>query len=155
MNSEPESDQMAIMRALLAQSKLRTEMSAQRSEMSMQRSYMNAERTLSVWVRTALAMMIFGIAIDRFDLLIYKLPVASANAHALLDLLSRWCGAALVAVGVLLAVVTGARFMAYAAQYRRQHQPPAFHGPWLAPAMAAMAAVFGFALLVLMCMFAG
>lgn len=49
-------------------------LSQQRTQMSAMRNYMNAERTLSVWVRTALAAMIFGIAIDRLGLMLYQIP---------------------------------------------------------------------------------
>src|SRR5699024_3474979 len=52
-----------IQKELLKQSDLRTDMSATRS-------YHNAERTLSVWIRTALSAMIFGLAIDRFGLML-------------------------------------------------------------------------------------
>ena len=43
-------------------------------ELSLQRSYMNTERTLAVWTRTALSLMIFGIAVDRFGLLMRHPP---------------------------------------------------------------------------------
>jgi hypothetical protein len=55
MPEKTEPEQITIMKRLV--------------EMSAERSYMNAERTLAVWVRTALALMIFGIAVDRFGLL--------------------------------------------------------------------------------------
>lgn len=72
---QPEQDepqQLVLMRRLVDLSAERTRMSAERSEMSAGRSYMNAERTLSVWVRTALAAMTVGIAIDRFSLVLLQ-----------------------------------------------------------------------------------
>jgi len=45
-----------------------------RTQQSAERNYQNAERTLSVWMRTALATMIFGIAIDRLGLMLYEIP---------------------------------------------------------------------------------
>jgi putative membrane protein len=131
----------------------RSRMSAERSEMSAERSYMNAERTLSVWVRTAMALMIFGIAIDRFSLLLRRLPMNPARIHVYSNDLSNWGGLALVALGVVMALTTGARFLAYAAVYRREHQLPWYHGPFLAPFFAFMVAIFGVGLLVIMFVF--
>jgi putative membrane protein len=135
---------MAIMQRLVELSIERTRMSAERSEMSEARSYMNAERTLSVWVRTAMALMIFGIAIDRFGVLLRQAPGTAW---------SDWGGVAMVALGVLMAVTTGLRFLAYALAWHRQHELPPHHGPFLAPFFALMVAVFGLALLVIMLIF--
>ncbi|HET7674303.1 MAG TPA: DUF202 domain-containing protein [Gammaproteobacteria bacterium] len=146
--NEPE--QIRLMQRLVELSLKRTQMSADRSEMSAERSYMNAERTLSVWIRTALAMMIFGIAIDRFGLLLHQLPIKVGRAHFYSNTVSNLTGSALVALGVLMVVTTGLRFLAYAAVYRREHKPPAHHGPYLAPFFALMTAVFGIVLLVVM-----
>jgi putative membrane protein len=158
-NDEPE--QLKLTRQLVELAKARTKMSAARSEMSAERSemsaersamaeersYMNAERTLSVWVRTAMALMIFGIAIDRFGLVLHRLPKNTALT------LSNWCGMALVALGILMAVVTGARFLAYASRYLRNHELPYHHGPYLAPFFSLMVALFGLALLIIMLVF--
>lgn len=124
----------------------RSEMSADRSEMSAERSYMNAERTLSVWIRTALATMVVGLAIDRFGLLLHE----NLGQPAGRDTASTSVGAALVALGVLIAVVTGVRFRLYAAVYCRAHTLPHHHGPFMAPAFALLVALFGIAILVLL-----
>jgi putative membrane protein len=105
----------------------RSEMSAERSAMAAERSYMNAERTLSVWIRTALALMVFGIAIDRFGLVLHQMPGKMAFD------VSNWCGIALVAVGIVMCLVTGVRFLAYASRYHRNHELPYHHGPYLSP----------------------
>lgn len=120
----------------------RSEMSDTRTQMSAQRTYLNVERTLSVWIRTALAVMVFGIAIDRFGLARAATPPAS---H-----LSSLAGAALVAFGTLMSLVTGARFLAWVHRYRHYHDVPFRHGPYLAPLFALLAAVFGAVLLLLM-----
>ena len=137
----------------------RSRMSAERSEMSEARSYLNAERTLSVWLRTALALMIFGIAVDRFDLLVQRNPVSAASGHprraAVLNGVSTWTGTALVLFGVIMALATGARFLAYARAWHRRHEAPAHHGPYLAPSFALLVALFGILLLVIMLAFAG
>jgi putative membrane protein len=151
---ESQLSQLELMQRLVQLSVERTRMSAQRSEMSEQRSYMNAERTLSVWVRTALALMIFGIAIDRFQLLLHQAQALNEQGR-FVDVLSRWCGFALVALGMLMVIATGLRFLAYAHDWRRRHEPPRHHGPYLAPFFALMVAIFGAALLVIMLIFTG
>lgn len=122
------------------------------------RSYHNAERTLSVWVRTALAMMVFDIAIDRFGLLLHRLPAGTPaigrRSSAILNSLSTGCGIALVAMGILVTLTTGARFLVYARVWRGRHELPAHHGPYLAPFFSLMVAIFGAALLVIMLIFA-
>lgn len=136
----------------------RSRMSAQRSEMSEVRSYHNAERTLAVWVRTALSLMVFGIAIDRFGLLLHQIPGGKDSAqlqqNALLAAMSDWTGAALVLLAVVMALTTGLRFLAFARVWLDQHTPPAHHGPYLATFFALMVAAFGSLLLVFMLVFA-
>lgn len=136
----------------------RSRMSAERSEMSEQRCYHNAERTLSVWVRTSLSLMVLGMAVDQFGLLLHGVPAsrnyAQLHGNWVLNTLSSWSGAALVLMGVFMALITGWRFMAYAQGWRKAHQLPAFHNPWLATFFALMAALFGLVLLSLMWLFA-
>ncbi len=134
------------MRRMVEMSGERTRLAAQRNEMSAQRSFMNAERTLSVWVRTALAVMVVGIASDRFGLFMLQQPGPGRTS----DTASTWIGVALVALGVLVAVLPAARFRLYVATYRRAHTLPHHHGPFMAPAFASLVALFGVALLVLL-----
>lgn len=143
-NGGTDSQQLAMMQQLV-------DMSADRSQMSAERSYMNAERTLSVWVRTALALMVFGVAIDRFGLLLRRMPGTGGRLKP--DMLSTWGGTGLVAFGVIMALTTGIRFLAYARDYRRNHDVPTHHGPFLAPFFALCVAVFGIALLLLLLFF--
>ena len=146
MAERPESKQIALMKQIVALAEKQTAYSAQRSEASEARSYQNAERTLSVWVRTALALMICGLAIDRFGLMLGSAPAANGG----LDRLSEWTSLALVLLGVFMVVTTGLRFLAYAQAWRRQHEPPAHHGPYLAAFFALMVALFGVVLLAIM-----
>ncbi len=124
----------------------RTRLAGQRNEMSSQRTYLNAERTLSVWVRTSLAVMVVGIAIDRFGLFLGEQPHTPDE----IDPTSTGVGVGLVALGVLMALLTAGRFLSYAAHYRRHHEVPHRHGPFLAPFFAALVAIFGIALIVLL-----
>lgn len=128
--ADREPEQLSLMRELV--------------ELSAERSYMNAERTLSVWVRTALAVMVVGIAVDRFGLLL------SEHQQARPDTASHWVGVALVAFGIVIAALTAGRFRLYAAAYRRTHELPYHHGPFMAPAFAVLAAAFGVVILVLL-----
>ncbi|MGH8127854.1 MAG: YidH family protein [Gammaproteobacteria bacterium] len=141
--NDTEPEQIVLMKRMVA-------MSAQRTEQSAERCYQNTERTLSTWVRTALSLMVFGIAIDRFDLLLRKAPMHYSYAHLNVDTLSHWGGAALVVFGVLVAITTGLRFLIYALAYRRVHGSPDHHGPYLAPAFAFLAAIFGILLLIVL-----
>jgi putative membrane protein len=154
MANAGESEQIEMMKQMVALAERQTAMSAERSEMSEMRSYHNAERTLSVWIRTALSLMIVGLAIDRFGLLLYRVPgPVRQTAFArgpLLDAASAWAGDALVLLGVIVALAMGARFLAYARNWTRLHVLPAHHGPYLAPFFAAAVALFGIVLLAIM-----
>ncbi|MGH6828017.1 MAG: YidH family protein [Rhizomicrobium sp.] len=146
MPETTEPEQIRIMQRLVA-------LSLDRSQMSAERSYMNAERTLAVWIRTALALMIFGIAVDRFSLLLRQMPFPQAHRHLNANALSAWGGGALIALGIVMAVSTGLRFAAFAVAYRRMHQIPPHHGPYLGPVFAVLVALFGIALLVILHVF--
>jgi uncharacterized membrane protein YidH (DUF202 family) len=148
MAEEHEAKQVEMMRQMVAFAEKQTDYSLQRSEMSEVRSYHNAERTLSVWVRTALALMICGLAIDRFGLMVDG--SAGPARGMLLDRVSTWTSIGLVLLGVVMALTTGLRFFAYARAWRRQHRPPPFHGPYLASFFAVMVAIFGIVLLAIM-----
>lgn len=125
----------------------RSKMSAERSEMSENRSYQNAERTLSVWTRTALAVMVFGVALDRFMLFL------KSNGRAPSSPVWHPAGAALVAFGIVMALASGIRFFAYAVDWQRRHVLMRFHGPYLAFSFAMLTALFGIGVLVLLLVF--
>jgi putative membrane protein len=143
MSEDHESQQIALMKRLV-------EMSGERSQMSQERTYMNAERTLAVWVRTALSLMIFGIAIDRYGLLLRQMPVSQIQDRVITNDLSHWGGGALVALGILMVLSSGGRFIAYSIAYQRVHQLPLRHGPQLGAVFAALVAIFGIALLIIL-----
>jgi uncharacterized membrane protein YidH (DUF202 family) len=134
-------------------SEQRSKMSEERSEMSEFRSFLNGERTLSVWVRTALAEMIAGLAIDRFGLLFHGVPSGGQPASpsgALLDAASAWTSIGLIVLGIVTVLTTGIRFWRYALDWRSRHTLPPHHGPYLAPFLALMTAVFGIILLAIL-----
>jgi uncharacterized membrane protein YidH (DUF202 family) len=100
-------------------------------------------------VRTALALMICGLAIDRFGLMLGGERPPAAHGM-LIDRVSEWTSIALVLLGVVMVAATGLRFFAYAHSWQRQHELPAHHGPYLATFFAMMVALFGVVLLVIM-----
>lgn len=141
-----EPPQLVLMQRMVDLSVQRTRLAEQRTEMSAERSYLNAERTLSVWIRTALAVMVVGIAVDRFGLFLLQNHGGGGPGGRASDL----AGVALVALGVLMAVVPSVRFGRYSAAYRRTHALPHHHGPFMAPVFAALVALFGVVLLMLL-----
>jgi uncharacterized membrane protein YidH (DUF202 family) len=153
MSEQDQPQQIQMMQRMVALSEKLTALSMERSEMSEVRSYHNAERTLAMWVRTALSLMIVGLAIDRFGLLLYHAPGGPHGnplPHGLLvdDASTATC-VALIGLGILMVLVTGFRFLAYAKTWGGRHRFPAYHGPYLAPFFAVMVALFGIAMLVI------
>ncbi|MBS0211743.1 MAG: DUF202 domain-containing protein [Proteobacteria bacterium] len=125
------------------------------TELSMQRSYMNTERTLAVWTRTALGLMIFGIAVDRFGELMRHPPWRVSDQAALWPhLLSLAAGVTLVGLGILILLAAGIRFLLYGLRWQREIRRHVwYHTPWLAFGFAMAMAAVGAALLVAMCVY--
>ena len=71
------------------------------------------ERTFLAWVRTAVAVMAFGFVIEKFDLFLLALaPSASLKQiapHG--QKFANAAGLAFIAIGVLMIVVAGTRFV--------------------------------------------
>lgn len=118
-------------------------MAIQRTELSAQRSYQNAERTLSVWLRTALAAMIFGIAIDRFGLMLSGSAKISENRSLLL-------GALLIFFSILMAISAAFRFIGFSQKFKKEHKLPPYHTSSLPVTYSLMITIFGIILLLLM-----
>jgi putative membrane protein len=153
MAQEAEPEQLRLMQRMVELAEKQTVLSEGRTEASEFRSFLNAERTLSVWLRTALALMIAGLAIDRFSLLFDRgagaaTGIASPQGGAL-ETASTWTCIALVALGVVMALATGIRFTVYARSWLGHHRLPPHHGPFLAPFFAIAVAVFGIVLLAI------
>jgi hypothetical protein len=74
---------------------------------------------------------------------------ASPNG-ALLDAASAWTSIGLIVLGIVTVLTTGIRFWRYALDWRSRHALPPHHGPYLAPFLALMTAVFGIILLAIL-----
>lgn len=83
-----------------------------------------AERTLLAWNRTALALMAFGFAIERFGLFMHMLnPITPATParHA-----SLWIGIVLVVLGSLFAVLSAQQYRRVLATLQAAEIPPRY-----------------------------
>lgn len=85
------------------------------SDLNDPRVFFAAERTLLAWTRTALALMAFGFAIERFALFVAMMHNPQTTAAQVEHGPSFWIGVALIALGslaVTLAVVQYRRVLA-------------------------------------------
>ncbi|MGH8599890.1 MAG: DUF202 domain-containing protein [Burkholderiales bacterium] len=144
MPEQQESELVALARRLTA-------LGLERTEQSSERSYLNAERNLAVLVHAAIALMILGFAIDRYQLHPGRSPISAAlHDHFITGTLTSWSAAALIGLGVLITFAGGLRYVVFILKYRRQHCLLLRHGPLLAPVLALLVAVFGLAVLTVL-----
>ena len=126
------------------------DLSKERSQMSAERTYMNAERTLSVWIRTAIAAMIFGLAIDRFGLMLYQLP-PTINMHINQPgIITHYAGFILVIYSMIITLFSAIRFRLFCREYGKQFKVPYYHHAWLPLFYSLMVVLFGAGLLIIM-----
>ncbi|MGH8307355.1 MAG: DUF202 domain-containing protein [Gammaproteobacteria bacterium] len=130
--------QIALLRFLVEQS-------YERSEWSAARSYLNSERTLLILAHAALTCMVLGIAVDRFGLLLHWLPWPAV--HGMLDA-PAWESVILIALGVLMMLLAGVRYLPFIFAYRRNRHMPLRFGAFLPPIFTFLFAIYGIALLV-------
>ncbi|HET7635241.1 MAG TPA: DUF202 domain-containing protein [Burkholderiales bacterium] len=123
----------------------------ERTEQSSERSYLNAERNLAVLVHAAVALMILGFAIDRYQL--HPGHGFGFHNHFIAGTLTSWSAAALIGLGVLATFVGVLRYFSFILEYRRRHVLLLRYGPLLAPVVALLIAASGLAVLILL--FAG
>lgn len=81
------------------------------------------ERTLLAWLRTAVALMGFGVMIARLGVFLDTL-VRTTGAHATAAGQSRWTGAALLVTGSLVTLIGWRRTRAYARAIDPEGRPP-------------------------------
>ncbi|MEZ4382329.1 MAG: DUF202 domain-containing protein [Nannocystaceae bacterium] len=81
------------------------------------------ERTLLAWIRTAIALMGFGLVVAKFSLFLDMIG-AQAGIEATAHHKARITGVALVLVGVLVALAGSQRTRAYARILDPEGRPP-------------------------------
>ncbi len=116
--------------------------------------YMNVDRTLATWTRTALALIIFGIVMDRYGVLLLQPHLAHVGTRLAPNPVSGLGGLALVAMGVFMVTSAAVRHQAYKMQWLRDYGRDASFGPWLAFPFAALVAIFGVTVFTLLLVFA-
>jgi len=82
------------------------------------------ERTLLAWVRTALALMAFGVAVERFAVFVRGTAATAPPAELPDPAASQVIGLALVLLGGLVAVAGGWRTRVWAAFIDPRHRAP-------------------------------
>lgn len=68
------------------------------------------ERTMLAWIRTGIALMAFGFAIERFALFMLQLAAFAPAQPTAQNLGSTWVGASLVALGMLANLLATIRY---------------------------------------------
>lgn len=132
----------------------RTKASADKHEASLELSRklvsLAAERTLTSWVRTALSLMTLGFVIDRFGLILHRLPSSASTSELYPRMLSTWGGSVLVGMGVLMALGAGIRYLHFAISFRKQRHTPLGSSLFVGAAFAIALGLFGIALIILL-----
>ncbi|MGH8398023.1 MAG: hypothetical protein ACRETA_07235 [Gammaproteobacteria bacterium] len=139
MSEESDSKQIVLLQFLVEQSYLRSEWSAARS-------YMNAERNLLILVNVALTCMVLGISVDRFGLLLHRQPWPAI--HSVLNA-PAWESVVLIALGALMMLLAGVRYLPFIFAYRRNRHMPLRFGAILPPMFTFLFAIYGIAMLVI------
>lgn len=112
--------------------------------------YLAAERTLSAWIRTALSLMALGFVIDRFGLILHRLPSVPGQNTLYPRMLSTWGGSVLVGMGVLMALGAGIRYLHFARGFHRERTTRTGRSLYIGGLFALLLALFGIVLIVLL-----
>jgi uncharacterized membrane protein YidH (DUF202 family) len=134
MSRPAESAHLALLRYMAGSSAVRTLLSAERSAM-------NSERTLAAAIHTGLAVMVLGLAVDRYQLAARWFPGRS---------LTGWEGTALILLGALVPLVGALPFVAGMAGWRREGKRRSYSGDFLAPLFAVVVSACGGLLLAVL-----
>jgi putative membrane protein len=112
--------------------------------------YLAAERTLSAWIRTALSLMALGFVIDRFGLIVHRMPSEPGHNPLHPRMLSTWGGSILVAMGALMALTAGIRYLNFARGYHRERATRTGHSIYMGSLFALLLALFGIILIIVL-----
>lgn len=119
------------------------ESSERRSELSAERSYQNAERNLSLLVHAGSALMILGLAVDRYRLFLRHAAPTDWGGNL-------GVGVSMVALGTLAVLAGGLRYLPFVHSYHRNRRLYPGRSAYLAPVFALLAGVCGTATLIYM-----
>ncbi len=109
-----------------------------------------AERTLTSWIRTALSLMALGFVIDRFGLILHRLPSTHSGPELYPRMLSTWGGSILIALGVVMAIGAGIRYLHFAIGFRKNGSTRLGPSLFIGAAFSLALGVFGIALIILL-----
>jgi inner membrane protein YidH len=106
------------------------------------------ERTMLAWIRTGIALMAFGFAIERFAVFMRQFAALGATRPLTPSLGSTWVGASLVALGMLANLLATVRY----AQIRRaiERGNIGAPSPTLVYALGITATLIGLAMTILL-----
>jgi hypothetical protein len=121
------------------------ETSASNAQRSAGNCYANSERNLSTLIHTAVMLMILGLAVDR-NLWLSQLP--PLHGHLIADTFTSWNGAALIGLGMLMALVGGLRFVPFVIVYHKNQQLSLGFGMFLPTLFALFVSGIGAVLLI-------
>jgi putative membrane protein len=98
------------------------------------------ERTLLAWLRTAVALMGFGLMVARLGVFLDTLARATHDLHRAAGQ-SRWTGAALLITGSIVAIIGYHRVRAYAKVIDPYRRPPGDRGLYFTAALVILLGV--------------
>ncbi|SIO45122.1 putative membrane protein [Bradyrhizobium erythrophlei] len=84
------------------------------------RDYLAEERTLLAWIRTGIASMAFGLALGHFGIFVDDPHPIQRASGVQFDGLSLWLGAALIAVGVIVNLLSAWRYTRVVGELNRR-----------------------------------
>lgn len=83
------------------------------------RDYLAEERTFLAWIRTGIAVMAFGFVLGHFGLFADEIRLTQYPSGVQPHELSRWFGAALIALGVSVNLLSAWRYIRLVGQLNR------------------------------------
>ena len=109
------------------------------------RDYLAEERTFLAWIRTGLTLMGFGFVVARFGLFLEVMQITRGASVPQSHGLSRWAGAAFMATGVAINLLSIRRHLRLVSQLNRG-ELVTDRASYLAVTLAVFLALIGMAM---------